>query len=149
MYLNGMFLNSNIIFLTKINLKWVFLLFGFTSVVQAIGQDSLVNFSVDTPENTSVFWYCPTKSSEPIQQVGRYEKLEIGIPLNDSLNQWIENFILRKNETQLNPFNPSEMDVFAHFSTERTGSGVQTQRINGFYYQPYQRTGTTWAGFRK
>lgn len=139
-----MFLLSTIKFLTKIYLKWIFIVFWFSSVVQVFGQDSLVNFSVDTTENAGVFWYTPTKSAEPIQRVGRYEKLEFGIPLNDSLNQWIKNFTQRKNGTQLNPFNPSEMDVFAHFSTDRTGSGVQKQRINGFYYQPYQRTGTTW-----
>lgn len=139
-----MFLLSNIKYLSKSRLKWALLLLGFTAAVQGNGQDSLVNFSVDTTENAGVFWYCPTKSAEPTQQVGRYEKLELGIPLNDSLNQWIENFIQRKSGTQLNPFNPAELDVFAHFSTERTGSGVQTQRINGFYFQPYQRTGTTW-----
>lgn len=86
-------------------------------------------------------WYGPSQSGT----VGQFEKLEIGLQFEDAINDEILNFVDDLSGNKLNPFNPDEIDVYAEFFYSEPGVGYgAAQRINGFYYEEFDRQ-TDWV----
>ena len=81
-------------------------------------------------------WYAPNLTPGT---VGLHEKLEIGVQFNDSIHQKIERFVNRETGEKLNPFNPEEVDLYAEFWVEVGGDWYGPQRMNGFYYNEFER----------
>ena len=95
---------------------------GFHAYIQNNGMD--------------LAWYAPNLTPGT---VGLHEKLEIGVQFNDSIHQKIERFINRETGEKLNPFNPEEVDLYAEFWVEVGGDWYGPQRMNGFYYNEFER----------
>ena len=94
-----------------------------------------------------IAWYTPNTTPGT---TGIFEKLELGVEFRSDIDQQIENFVNSTAGTQLNPFNPEQVDLYAEFWWYSDGSVVaQTGwfgpfRINGFYYEDYVRNSTDW-----
>jgi hypothetical protein len=87
-------------------------------------------------EELDVAWYYP---NETPGTVGRYEKLEIGVQFDSTIQNKIERFVNREAGTKLNPFNPEDVDVYAEFWVKIEGYWFYHKRVNGFYYQEFSR----------
>jgi hypothetical protein len=87
-------------------------------------------------EELDVAWYYP---NETPGTVGRYEKLEIGVQFDSTIQNKIERFVNRETGTKLNPFNPEDVDVYAEFWVKIEGYWFYHKRVNGFYYQEFSR----------
>ena len=87
-------------------------------------------------EELDVAWYYP---NETPGTVGRYEKLEIGVQFDSTIQNKIERFVNREAGTKLNPFNPEDVDVYAEFWVKIGGDWFFHKRVNGFYYQEFSR----------
>lgn len=83
-------------------------------------------------------WYAP--STTPGVAI-RYKKLELGFSLPAGIIAEINNFVNHTGITPtLNPFNPSEVDVFAVFEKrDAAGNWQWYEQINGFYYNEFIR----------
>jgi len=68
--------------------------------------------------------------------VGKFEKLELGLNLPEKVNSAINDFITKRGDQQINPFDPEQIDVTATFiSPDRKSIKV----VHGFYYQQFKR----------
>lgn len=81
-----------------------------------------------------------------LSQVERFEKLEIGIKLPDSLLTLVNNFVLKVNvppSKKINPFLQWDLDVEAVMTHVETGT---VKKIPAFYYREYERdeANNTW-----
>ncbi|NOQ75577.1 MAG: T9SS type A sorting domain-containing protein [Crocinitomix sp.] len=92
-------------------------------------------------EDMDLAWYYPNATPGT---VGQYEKLEIGVQLNESINDKIENFVNREIGGKLNPFDPYEVDVYAEFWYLFEDEWLGPVRANGFFYQEYTRETVDW-----
>ncbi len=100
---------------------FVFLLF-FTSNINAQTKD----IKILVPESG-------------LPQVGKWEKLELGINISNEVATKIRNFVSNSNEKEkLNPFDPDKVSVEAVFQNG-TNSSVKEHKIVGFYYDEYSR----------
>jgi len=86
-------------------------------------------------------WYEPNLSPGT---VGLYDKLELGIQFNDSVNNQIDNFIDQTSGSKLNPFDPKDVDLYAEFYALIGGSWVGPKKVNGFYFQDFDRQLEEW-----
>lgn len=80
-------------------------------------------------------WIYPTEN----YIVPMYTKVEWGVAFPNEVQAAINNWIINSNtgltfSPALNPFDPEQIDIWA----EVTHNGV-TERVNGFYYIPYER----------
>lgn len=66
-------------------------------------------------------------------EVGKYDKLEIGIKLPGNINALIDDFL--NGYGGINPFNPDDINLYAYFVSP---TGI-VHYINGFYFQDYTR----------
>lgn len=92
-------------------------------------------------EDLDLAWYYPNATPGT---VGRYEKLEIGAQFGDSINDKILNFVENSAGDSINPFNPDEIDLYAEFWYLIDSTWYGPKRINGFFYQEYERGSTHW-----
>lgn len=90
--------------------------------------------------NFDLAWYEPLTAGE----VGQFEKLELGLQFDNSINDQILNFIDDQSGNKLNPFNPDEIDIVAQFYYYNGISWEGPVKAFGFYYQEYVRQNTTW-----
>ena len=86
--------------------------------------------------NIKLKWIEPNNS---INKVGKYDKLEFGIQLNQKLTNQINDFI-QTSQGGINPFNPDEISVEVKFISPSLKESV----IYGFYYQSFVRIGEGW-----
>lgn len=87
-------------------------------------------------------WFYPATNSPA--EVPKNEHLEVGIQLDSAIEKRIENFVLSKHDSTLNPFDPDQLDVVATFSTWMNGQWVEQGKTYGFYFMPFERSTTTW-----
>ena len=87
-------------------------------------------------EELDLAWYYP---NETPGTVGKFEKLEIGIQFDSTIENKINRFINREAGNKLNPFNPDDVDVFAEFWIKIGGDWFFHKRVNAFYYQEFSR----------
>jgi hypothetical protein len=72
-------------------------------------------------------------------QVGKWEKLELGINISNEVATKIRHFVSNSNEKEkLNPFDPNQVSVEATFQNG-TNSSIKEHKIFGFYYGEYSR----------
>lgn len=91
-------------------------------------------------------WYGPSTS----WSVGQYEKLELGLQFEDSINDLIMDYVnhdpfANQPIGSLNPYNPEQVDVYAEFWIKDGANWVGPKRINGFYYEEYLRGQNDWT----
>ncbi|MFT5822455.1 MAG: hypothetical protein ACI8ZM_003711, partial [Crocinitomix sp.] len=99
----------------------------------------LIEIPQKESDDFNMAWYSPQESPG---QVGRYEKLEIGVQLPDEINnRFLQN---RSREYALNPFNPEAIDVYAEFYYQLGKQWFGPIRMNGFYYIDYAREQDDW-----
>ncbi|MCF6334178.1 MAG: DUF5060 domain-containing protein [Spirochaetales bacterium] len=67
------------------------------------------------------------------KEVGKYEKLEIGIKLPDDIREQVNNFFSTNYQNGLNPFNPDDIKIEAKFISP---TGEEHIRY-GFYYNDF------------
>jgi|GEM_PF-709125 len=97
-------------------------------------------------EDMDMAWYYPNATPGT---VGQYEKLEIGVQFNDTIQEKIENFVTNQAGAKLNPFNPEDVDLYAEFWVYKDlplGAGMAwfgPKRVNGFYYEEFARNADT------
>jgi hypothetical protein len=83
----------------------------------------------------AVDWMQPLVNSNPT--IGKFEKIELGIHLTDSLKKLISNYVNEvANGNKINPFNPEEIDIYAEF---KHASLSKSKRINAFYFEDFKR----------
>jgi hypothetical protein len=87
-------------------------------------------------EELDLAWYYP---NETPGTVGKFEKLEIGVQFDSTIQNKINRFINREAGTKLNPFNPEDVDVYAEFWVKIEDSWYFHKRVNAFYYQEFSR----------
>jgi hypothetical protein len=87
-------------------------------------------------EELDLAWYYP---NETPGTVGKFEKLEIGVQFDSTIQNKINRFVNREAGTKLNPFNPDDVDVFAEFWVKIGGDWFFHKRVNAFYYQEFSR----------
>jgi hypothetical protein len=87
-------------------------------------------------EELDLAWYYP---NETPGTVGKFEKLEIGIQFDSTIQNKINRFVNREAGTKLNPFNPEDVDVYAEFWIKIEDSWYLHKRVNAFYYQEFSR----------
>ncbi len=87
-------------------------------------------------EELDLAWYYP---NETPGTVGKFEKLEIGVQFDSTIQNKINRFINREAGTKLNPFNPEDVDVYAEFWIKIGGDWYFHKRVNAFYYQEFSR----------
>lgn len=85
--------------------------------------------------NLEAAWLYPTEN----YIVPMYTKTEWGVAFPENVQDAIDNWIINSNTglsltPALNPYNPDDIDIWA----EVTHNGM-TERINGFFYIPYER----------
>lgn len=109
-------------------IAFYFILWGFNA--QNNSPLNIINNSL------KLSWLEPKVS---VKQVGKHEKLEFGIRINDKVNDQIEQFI-KDNNTGLNPYNPEDISVELTF----TAPSYNEKKVYGFYYQNCMRDGDSW-----
>ncbi|MBN8695974.1 MAG: T9SS type A sorting domain-containing protein [Bacteroidetes bacterium] len=73
----------------------------------------------------------------PTTQVGKYEKLELGLDLPTSIDNLVSDYFNSgANSTNVNPFNPEDIDIIATFISP---SGSLNRIIYGFYMEDFER----------
>jgi hypothetical protein len=78
-------------------------------------------------------WFEPSGS----YAVPRYEKLEIGVALPDSLMQLVTSYM--ETGEGLNPFDPDQLDVYAIFERRDANGDWTIDRVtNGFYFEDFE-----------
>ncbi len=92
-------------------------------------------------QETSLSWYFPMDKPG---EVGQFEKLEIGVSFDSLTEAEIQNHTMKRKGKRINPFNPDELDVYAEFWFFNEGNWYGPIRVNGFYFQDYDRVGETW-----
>jgi len=97
-----------------------------------------------------VAWYYPNSTPGT---VGQFEKLELGVEFDTDIDTQIQNFVNEISGSQLNPFNPEDLDLYAEFWWYNDSTIYQAlpigwygpYRINGFYYEDFVRNVTDWT----
>jgi hypothetical protein len=113
-----------------------FLVYLFATIYIANCQaQSYSTFQIQN-ENFQLKWLEPINL---VKEVGKYDKLELGIKLNKTLENEITQFI-HNNKGGINPFNPEEISVEIIFISP----SLKKRKIYGFYYKPFIRTGEAW-----
>ncbi len=69
-----------------------------------------------------------------LQQIGQFEKLELGIQLPQNIEAAIIQFLNNKNAELINPYDPDQINVEATFIHEK-----DSFKTFGFYYNDYRR----------
>ncbi|MCG8573915.1 MAG: hypothetical protein MI810_03430, partial [Flavobacteriales bacterium] len=90
-----------------------------------------------------VVWYTPNSTPGTVP---KYEKLELGVRFNDTIEAEILNFVSGSTGTTLNPYEPLEVDLKAEFWWYNEGTGIWFGPVqtNGFYFEDYQRGVDDW-----
>ncbi len=83
-----------------------------------------------------VKWMSPNNMKK---EVGKHEKMELGVILLNNVNNEIAKFI-KTSKDGLNPFDPEDISIEATFVSPTNNE----KKIFGFYYQPHKRNGETW-----
>ncbi len=86
-------------------------------------------------------WYTPNSTPGIVE---RYDKLELGVQFENTIKTKIEHFIDNTPGPQLNPFNPDEVDLYAEFFLFYDGVWNLVKKVNGFYYEEFQREINEW-----
>ncbi len=93
-------------------------------------------------------WYEPSN----VGFVGQFEKLEIGLQFNDSINTNILEYINTPHLDPtlsldaLNPYNPDDVDVYAEiYWQESPGVFFGPYIVNGFFYREFERNAADWS----
>ena len=74
-----------------------------------------------------------------VKEVGKYDKLELGVRVNDKINKQIEEFLIDNNKG-LNPYNPEDISVEMIF----VSPSYNEKKIFGFFYEDIVRTSESW-----
>lgn len=102
----------------------MFMLAGFMNAQTIIPKRG---FAVD--------WVQPLINTNPM--VMKFDKIEVGVHLTDTIYSQIANFINENNRTsKINPFNPEDIDIFAEF---KSPNSPNVKRINAFYFEDFKR----------
>lgn len=83
-----------------------------------------------------------------LYNIGRYKKMELGITLPEPYNTYVNNFIAKQNNPNLNfptnqiinPFLEWNLDIEAHYYHK---DGWKVLKSDGFFYRDMQRNNTT------
>lgn len=75
-----------------------------------------------------------------VKEVGKFDKLELGIKLNSELDNQINQFI-KDQKRGLNPYNPEDLSIEVNFVSPTNNE----KNVYGFYYQDFIRSGNTWV----
>lgn len=81
-------------------------------------------------------WLAPNSNRK---EVGKHNKVELGIRINEKVNNQIEAFI-KDNNIGLNPYNPEDISVEITFRSP----SYNERTIYGFFYQDFLRDGESW-----
>lgn len=80
-----------------------------------------------------------------LSQIPVFDKFELGLDLPFHIDQSVNDFVNGIGSgNELNPFDPDDIDIRAEFSYLLEGNWIGPQTIFGFYYEEYQRMGTSW-----
>lgn len=109
------------------------LIFILLVVTGATAQNSPLNMVNNKFKLTWVFPEGTTKD------VGKYDKLELGIRLDEKVTKKIQEFTLGKEG--LNPYNPEDISIEFTFISP----SLNERKVYGFYYLDYERVKDTWA----
>ena len=77
--------------------------------------------------------------STNVKEVGKHEKLELGLVVMEGVDNKINEFI-EKGKNGLNPYNPEDISVEIKFISPT----YQERIIYGFYYESFIRTDESW-----
>lgn len=107
---------------------------GGETIMKNLDNSSKIQLRIDENlSNADLAWYYPV--SEP-GTVGIYEKMEIGIKLDDLLEERVQNFVNDVTGTfQINPFDPDQIEIKAEIY--KGGSLISTKYA--FYYDEFER----------
>lgn len=110
--------------------------FNFNNRPVAINKDSIfVNrkFSFSNNDTSKIKIGFIDHRTDNIE-IGRFEKLEIGLTLPEEIDQLVDEFLNNKNSTYLNPYDPDHINIEASFYNKK-----DTITGWGFYYKDYFR----------
>jgi len=94
-----------------------------------------VNYNLLIAEPGFAFVVFP--QSRIFGEVKQFEKLELGIKMNDEITEAVNIFLRNGNRNpNINPFDPEQISVEAVFSFS---GGNSEKKVYGFYYKEYQR----------
>ena len=107
----------------------------FVSLVEGYSQDqSPFQLSNETFE---LKWLAPQTL---VKEVGKYEKLELGLNFRKDIDDQINKFI-KTNKDGINPFDPEDISVECTFISPTNNE----KTIYGFYYTSFVPVGETWV----
>lgn len=113
----------------KINLLLSILLFSASIQAQDNSPLNMIN---------NVFKLTWLEPYGNVKEVGKHQKLELGLRLNDEIDAQINEFI--NNKKGLNPYNPEDINVEFVF----TSPSFNERLVYAFYYQECKRAGESW-----
>ncbi|MBI2259999.1 MAG: hypothetical protein HYU67_14000 [Flavobacteriia bacterium] len=86
----------------------------------------------------AVDWITPKPNTN--EKITLFSKIELGVHLPDTFSQKIEAFVNNIDGSEkINPFNPEEINIVAHFEFLLGKTWKKESQCFGFFYQDYQR----------